>query len=117
MDIPYLRSEFLKHKQFLRSLFTNNPRRNSAKLEHAQSSELNTLIKILHLICNGKISLRKDDFKIIQKSKRLNLLKNCFETKRSFLNSLKISQKDKVLLLKKFSALYHSLLFTMFNLS
>ena len=33
MDIPFLRNEFLKEKEFLHSLYSNGPRKNKKKIE------------------------------------------------------------------------------------
>lgn len=115
MDVPYLKNEFFKTKPFLKKLFENNPRRTSALLQKAKISELNILVKILFLICTGKISIRKNDFKLIKQSKRLNYFKQHFDSKKSFLKILKTNNIEKIAILKKFSALYSSLLYTMFN--
>lgn len=115
MDTAYLRNEFLTVKGFLKELSTLNPRRNASKIYHATEKELDILIKILHLVCIGKISLRKSDFEAIKQSKRLHLLKSHFETKSSLITALKKDKSEKVTLLKKFCALYSNLLYTMFN--
>lgn len=115
MDIPYLRNEFLKNKEFLKSLYLNNPRRNYNNLQRCTENEVNILIKILHLISNGNISLKKENFAVLKKSKRLNVIKNNFESKVDFLNCLKLPLQEKINLVKKLSALYNALLFTMFN--
>lgn len=115
MDIPYLKNEFKNSQSFLEKLYKNNPRRNSKIIEKADDKELKVLIKILHLICTGQISIRGQDFKTLQKSKRLNYFKLHFESIKSFLDLLKSNRQHKVNVLKKFSALYEQLLFTMFN--
>ena len=76
---------------------------------------LNTLIKILHLICNGLITIRKEDHKVIVKSKRMNLLRLKFEKKEHFLQMLQESDDNKRAVLKQFSAIYKPILYTMFN--
>jgi len=116
MDIVYLKSEFLNVKGFLHSLYSKNPRANAQLIINANDIELNTLIKILHLICTGKIHLRKSDFKILKKSKRLNFLKNFLERKDSYVKLLKSTREQKIQVLRKFCALYNPLLYLLFNL-
>ena len=85
MDIPYLRGEFLQVKGFLNDLYSNNPKANSTRISFANVKSLNTLIKILHLICNGNITIRKADHSALVKSRRLKTLRSYFETKNNFL--------------------------------
>jgi hypothetical protein len=116
MDVDYLKSEFLNFKSFLYKLYVGNPRQNASVITQSTDEKLNVLIKILHLICVGKIHLRKVDHETIKKSKRLNYLKLNFNTKNSFINLLKSPREEKIVVLRKFSAIYQPLLFTMFNL-
>lgn len=88
---------------------------NFKRIAFANNKELNTLIKILHLICNGKIKLRKIDYQALEKSKRLKKLRKLFEEKLSLVKNLNSERESKVQALKQFSALYRHLLYTMFN--
>lgn len=116
MDVSYLKSEFLNVKSFLYELYSNNPRSNIAQISHATDEKLNVLIKILHLICIGEIHLRKVDYGLLKKSKRLQFLKTHFNTKVSYVRLLKAPREQKVTVLRKLSAQFKPLLFTMFNL-
>jgi len=116
MDISYLKSEFLNVKSFLYDLYTGNPRQNASKISQAVDNKLNVLIKILHLICVGEIHLRKLDHEKIKNSRRLNFLKQHFNSKINFLRLLKSPREQKIIVLRKFSGIYQPLLFTMFNL-
>jgi len=116
MDIVYLKSEFLNVKGFFYDLYTGNARSNANKIYNADDKKLDVLIKALHLICNGHIHLRKEDFSIIKKSKRLNFLKFNFERKDSYVGLLTGSRDDKIKVLRKMSALYPTLLYSFFNL-
>lgn len=116
MDVDYLKSEFLNVKSFLYELYTGNPRQNATKINNAVEQKLDVLIKILHLICIGEIHLRKVDHETIKKSKRLNFLKQHFNTKLNFHRLLTSPREQKVIVLRKFSAIYQPLLYTMFNL-
>jgi len=112
-----MKSEILHHKVFLHTLYKGNPRQNANLIANANDSALNTLIKVLHLICNGIISLRKHDFQILKKSKLLNFLNSYVNTKDSYVKLLLASREDKIQILRKFSALYNSLLYLIFNLT
>lgn len=116
MDVSYLKSEFLNVKSFLYELYIGNPRSNSTKISQATDQKLNVVIKILHLICIGEIHLRRDDYNALKKSKRLNFLKSNFNTKINYVRLLNGPREQKVNVLRKLSALYKPLLFTMFNL-
>lgn len=116
MDVDYLKSEFLNVKAFLYDLYIGNARQNAIKISNAVDEKLNVLIKILHLICSGEIHLRKQDHETIKKSKRLNYLKQNFNTKVSFVRLLNSPREQKIIVLRKFSAIYKPLLYTMFNL-
>jgi len=116
MDVVYIKSELLNVKGFLHKLYLSNPRSNAVALNNASDQELDTLIKVLHLISNGKIHLRKQDFAILKKSKRLNFLKNYVERKDSYVQLLQSNREDKIQVLRKFCALYNSLLYLLFNI-
>ena len=116
MDIVYLKSEFLNVKGFLYELYTGNAKSNANKILNAEEKKLDVLIKAIHLICNGKIYLRKQDFAVLKKSKRLNFMKFHFERKASFVNLLENSREEKIKILRQFSALYPTILYSFFNL-
>lgn len=116
MDIVYLKSEFLNFKGFFYDLYTGNPRSNANKIYNSDDKKLDVLIKCLHLICNGHIHLRKVDFAVLKKSKRLNFLKFHFEKKASYVKMLQSSRGEKIDALRKLSALYPTILFSLFNL-
>jgi len=116
MDIVYLKSEFFNIKDFLYNLYTRSPRANAISILNANDIELDTLIKILHLISVGAIHLRNQDFKILTKSKRRNFLQRHFERKDAYVQLLKSSREIKIQVLRKFSALYNYLLHLLFNL-
>jgi len=116
MDIVYLKSEFLNVQGFLYKLFKGSPRGNANVIANASDCELDTLIKVLHLICIGSIHFRKQDFEILKKSKRLNFLKSYVHKKDSYVKLLHSSREEKIQILRKFSALYNCLLYMLFNL-
>ena len=70
MDIPYLRSIMLHHKDFLKKLYTGNSLMNVELIAGANDRQLNMVIRILHLIANGAIAMKAAQFKIVKSSKR-----------------------------------------------
>ena len=116
MDIVYLKSEFLSVKGFLFELYSGNARSNANKIFNADDKKLDILIKALHLIANGHIHIRKEDYAVLKKSKRLNFMKFHFDRKDSYVHLLTGSREEKIKTLRKMSALYPSLLYTFFNL-
>lgn len=115
MDIPYLKLQFISQHGNLKALYLGNPRQNSRKIDFANEDTLNVLCKILYLVCNGDITIRKQDLSALKISKRLNVLRHFFESKKSFLKVMDLGEEEKRTILKKFSALYPSILYTMFN--
>lgn len=115
MDIPYLRSEFLSEREFLHFLYSSKARKIPLKLSKATEKQLNILIKICHLISVGRISIRQIDFETLKKSKRLNFFTSHFNRRDNFLSILSASRDTKIKELKKISALFSNLLYTMFN--
>ena len=118
MDIPYLRSLMLNHKNFLKSLYAGNNLLNFKTLDNAKDRQLNMVIIILHLIANGVIAMKAAQFKIVKSSKRFKLLRAKFESSRSFNQILNTNVTDKVTrvkLLKQFASLYPHLFYTLFN--
>ena len=118
MDIPYLRSLTLNHKNFLKSLYAGNNLLNFKALDNANDRQLNMVIRILHLIANGVIAMKAAQFIIVKSSKRFKLLRAKFESSRSFNQILNTNVTDKVTrvkLLKQFASLYPHLFYTLFN--
>lgn len=116
MDIGYLKSEFLNAKGFFYGLYTGNSRSNANKIFNADDKKLDVLIKALHLICNGHIHMRKEDFATLKKSKRLSFLKFNLERRDAYVGLLMGSREGKIKVLRQLSALYPTILYTFFNL-
>jgi hypothetical protein len=113
MDKVYLRSLFLMHKGFLKKLYKSEepPKR---LLLVGNDNSLNVLIRILHLIAIGEISLRSSDSSILKKSLRLKKLTK-FESKVYFWKLLNASREDKIKTLNQFSSVFPVLLNSFFN--
>lgn len=112
MDKLYLRHMFEVHKDTLRKLYDGKNTQNV--LMAANDSCLDVLIKILHLIASGKISLRRKDHEQIKKSRRENKLL-AFESSSFFLEQLNGSRENKLKALKQFSKVYPFILHLFFN--
>lgn len=68
MDKVFLRKQFLQHKDLLKAL---NSSSNVAKtVSKSSDPELNLILKILHLVGDGEISLLKKHSEIIKNSKK-----------------------------------------------
>ena len=64
MNQDQMKSLLLRDKGFLKLLYEgNNPLKNKKVLQTAEDSELNTLIKFLHFLSNGEITVKKNNFK------------------------------------------------------
>jgi intein-encoded DNA endonuclease-like protein len=114
MDKVYLLSLFQTQKPFLKRLYKAEENVNQTLLV-ANDHSLNVLVRILHLIANGEIVLRKSDSDLIKKSLRMKKLLQ-FESKKYFLQVLNGSRDDKLKLLRQFSSLYPTLLYSFFNM-
>ena len=118
MDTIYLQSLLINHRPFLKSLYTGNNLLNLRTIENASDRQLNIVIRVLHLIANGVISMKAAQFKVVKSSKRFKLLRDKFESKASFakiLNSVATDKPIRVKLLKQFASIYPQLFYTMFN--
>lgn len=112
MDKVYLRSLFLSEKDFLSKL---HKAEGGNTLTFASDKSLDTVIRILHLIANGHISLRKEDETVLRNAKKLNAL-NKFASK-SFFHAIlrKGTREEKLKDLKQFNKLYPILLHSFFK--
>lgn len=108
---PYL----VRDKVFLEQLYESQSIPNSKRLIlFAPDQKLDTLIKLLHLISNGQITMKKEHFNMFQKS-QLKLIKKNFEGKKSVKEFLKKERKMKVTILQKLSPIMSHLLYPLFN--
>jgi hypothetical protein len=111
-----MKSLLVRDKGFLRELYEGpNPLKNNRVLKGASDSQLNTLIKFLHFLSNGEITMKKENFEIIEKANKLKLIKSKVEKKKQMNILLKSERKDKLKFLNKLCNVYSALLFTLFN--
>lgn len=112
MDRPYLRHQILKHKTFLKNLYTQA--KVPQTLNNASNESLGFALKLLHLLTNGLIKLPHGAEEIITKSLRSKKLDQ-FES-RNYLHHLLLSpREEKLRVLKQFNKLYSTLFHYIFN--
>jgi hypothetical protein len=110
-----MKSLLIRDKGFLRELYEGpNPLKNNRVLNGASDSQLNTLLKFLHFLSNGEIKMKKENFEILEKAKKLKLIKLKVEKKTHLKTILKAERKDKLKFLNKLCNLYSALLSTLF---
>lgn len=112
-----LKSQLIRDKAFLRALYEGpNPLKNRRLIFAATESQLNSLIKFIYYVCNGKISIDSSHFESIKKKKKLSFLKTNFENKNQVQELLHKDIQFKKDLLLKLSNIYPNLLSTLFIL-
>lgn len=95
LDRETLKSYLIRDKAFLRSLFTgSNTLKNRRLILAANEGEIDTLIKYLHYLVNGKIKISASSFQGIQKSRKLAYLRKTFESRKSF--ELMLTSDDRL---------------------
>lgn len=117
MNEEQLKLLLVRDKVFLKSLYEGpNFLKNKEILSASEDNELNTLIKYLHFVANGKIPITKLNFEKVQKLKRLRFIQLKVESKNKTIKLLNSSRKEKLNFLTKLSVIYPYLLYGLFNL-
>lgn len=112
MDKPYLRHQILKHKAFLKNLYSQHKVQQT--LNNGTNESISFVLKLLHLLTNGHIKLLPEADEIITRSLRSKKLAQ-FES-RNYLHHLLLSpREEKLRVLKQFSKLYSTLFHYLFN--
>ncbi len=112
MDVPYLRTQLLKHKIFFKKLY--NQDQVTKVLNNASDESLNFLLKFLHTVVTGHVPLHSKGVEAISKSMRESKLAE-FESRKFLAKSLKSSREIKLKLLKQFKSLFVHILHYVFN--
>jgi hypothetical protein len=116
MEKETLKSYLVRDKGFLRELYESPNKMKSNKiLNFASDVKLNTLIRFLHFLSNGEIKIKKENFEILQKNKKLLLLKRHVEKKAALARLLKSERVQKLKFLRQLAVVYPALLFCLFN--
>jgi len=110
-----LKSLLLRDKEFLKSLYeSQSPSRAKNIINSASDQKLNTLLKFLHFLVNGKIKLKKEHFDAL-KIHHVKAVKKALESSKTFKRLLKDERETKLKLLLKLASSYNFLLYTLFN--
>jgi hypothetical protein len=116
MSEETMKRYLIRDKAFLRELYEgSNKQRNNQILYFASDSKLNTLIRFLHFVVNGIIKIKRENFEIIEKNKKLLILKRNVEKKAAFTRLLQSERSAKLTFLRKLSSIYSALLYCLFN--
>jgi hypothetical protein len=110
LDKVFMRNILIRDKKFLLNLFQNE----SNVLNNANNFQMNTVIRVIHLILNNEIELLEKNFKALKNSKRLKSLLQHFDSEKNFLKTLQLGSESKRQLLKKFNACYPYLFYSIF---
>ena len=111
LDKVYMRNILIRDKLFLLHLFKNEQ---PNALANASNMQMNTVIRILHLIFNNEIELLEENYKALKNSRRLKGLLQHFDSEKNFLRTLNLETESKRQLLKKFSSCYPYLFHSIF---
>lgn len=112
-----LKAYFIRDKLFLRSLFEGpNSLKNRRLLLAASEGEIDTLIKFLHYLANGKIKITANNFDSLKKSRKLGYLRKTFESNESLTNLLTLDDATKRSILLKLANCFPYLLSPLFIL-
>jgi len=105
----------VRDRVFLRQLYEGpNPLKNTRIIFTASETEINTLIKFIHYVCNGKITLAAKDFAAIKNKRKLSFIVKNFEKREALENLLHKDIQYKKSLLIQLSVVYPYLLSTLF---
>ncbi len=116
MDKETLKSFLVRDKSFLRQLYEGQDKmKNNKILNFASDVKLNTLIKFLHFLSNGEIKMKRQNFEILQKNRKVLLLKRYVEKKAQVARLLKSERAEKLKFLRQLSNVYSALLYCLFN--
>lgn len=115
MDNITLRNLFIRDKGFLKSLYDNTTVENRRILSYTSDTQLNTLLKYLHVVSNGQIPMSKNNFDQIVNHKKLSLIKRHTEKKANLIASLHMSRDAKLKFLNQLSKIYNPILYALFN--
>lgn len=112
MDKVTLKSNFLKHKNFLRRIYERATVSHS--LNAATTEELKILLLILHNVAIGEIPIAKTGMHIIEKAHRLKKLQN-MASRQVLLQLQKSERIVQIKFLRQFLKLFPILLNDLFH--
>ena len=115
MQKEVLKSQMIRDKQFLKELYEGSNSEHKKKIiNFANDMKLNTLIKFLHFLANGEITIKKDNFEQIP-NKTLKFIKKFVEKKAAVQRLLKSDRIKKLQFLRTLANFYQFMLYCLFN--
>ena len=82
MNQDVMKSYLIRDRAFLRELYEGASKTvNNRILNFACDVKLNTLIRLLHFIANGEITIKKSNFELITSARKLSFIKKHVEKK------------------------------------
>ena len=116
MDKDTVKNQLVRDKEFLRQLYESKDQNNAKQiLTFASDPQLNTLIKFLHFLSNGEITIKKENFDEISKARKIQVLKRFVEKKTGVQEMLRTERRMKINFLKKLTTIFPFLLHCLFN--
>lgn len=115
LDLLYVKDQLLNNKPFLQDLYRGSSKQNSRLLDRASEHQIDIIIKVLFLICEGEIHLTKENYESLKRARRLNFMKKHFNSSNQLTTTLNLPTDKKLAILKNFCAVYRELFFTFFN--
>ena len=103
-----------RDKIFLKGLYKAESKAKIKRfLTFASDGELTTLIKYIHLVCNGEIHIKKKNFEALET--QIHFIKKNFEKKAVFQKLNQSTRLQKLKVLSRLQSIYSNLLFPLFN--
>ncbi len=110
-----IKSYLIRDKIFLRSLFEGpNTLKNRRIILAANEGEIDTVIKFLHYLANGKIKIPASSFSGLKQSRKLGFIRKTFESEKNFESLLMSDDRLKRSLLIKLGNTFSYLLTPLF---
>ena len=109
-DKVLIRSQLIRDKQFLLKLF----QKDVTAFASAKDFQMNTVIRIIHLIFTNVIPLKETNFQAVKNSNKLRLLETNFKSTNNFLKTLQLASEEKRKLLKHITGCYPYLFHSIF---
>lgn len=114
MNPENFKQYLVRDKEFLERLYSSSVPNAKRQLNQASDSKLNTLVQLIHFICNGEIKIKKEHFENMPKRLILFMRKN-FEKKTKTRTIVSGERLPKLKLLHKLAPILQELLYPLFN--
>lgn len=112
-----LRQLLIQNKSFLKAIYeAESIKQKKSLLLNSSIDEVNILLHILFSITQGNIPIKRENFELLKKSKKLIFLHKQFENNAKFNKIMSATLKEKISLLMKFISVYSTLLFPLFHI-